>query len=81
MYAKTQLGVPKGEEAMILGLVWKKETEHIGLKIPLERASPTKRGNLGSHKNLRPIGVGVTGYALGENALSGPLQHEVGLGC
>ena len=45
-FAKQQLGIPKGEQASILGPPWKKEEDTIGVKFPSDRVqlSPPKEG-------------------------------------
>ena len=46
-YAKQQLGVPKGEEASILGLLWSNQQDAIAVKFPATPTEPNKTGILG----------------------------------
>ncbi len=46
-YAKQQLGVPKREEASILGLLWSKQQDAIAVKFPAIPTEPIKTGILG----------------------------------
>ena len=70
-YAKQQLGVPKGNEASILGLSWNKEDNVIGVKFPLESTEQTKRGILAKVAGVYdPLGL------VSPTTLIGKLQYR-----
>lgn len=80
-FAKQQLGVPKGEEASMLGLTWNKEEDSIGVKFPSVPAEPTKRGILGKVARIYdPLGlvspVTLTGKLLYRDACNAKLAWD-----
>ncbi len=83
-FAKQQLGIPKGEEASILGLPWKKKEDTIGVKFPSGPAEPTKRGILGKVARIYdPLGLvapfTLTGKLLYRDACNAKLAWDAKL--
>ena len=76
-YAKQQLGLDSGE-ASLLGLMWDKREDTIGVRFPSETAEPTKRGILGKVARIYdPLGL-VSPITLGGKLLYRDACNEKG---